>query len=205
VNEVIPDFVEEARQKGLVSPEYYQPPGKEFKNFTYTWAGELAFGKEIDPTKDDMATMKAKAEKQIRRLTPHFKWLEDDRLEVHQYIPAFRRSPATNKPVLFSSIPGRYGTAFDRGATDPPYKGDDGMYFLPPVYGDGSTIPKKYLETIWELSKELAVEVKTQPGDLALVDNFQVMHARAPWSEGERKILVSMWDTDKPEEQILAY
>lgn len=205
IQEELPEFVKEATEKGLMSPEYYQPPGKEFANFIYTWAGELAFGKEIDVQKDDMPTMKKKAEKQIRRLTPHFEWLEDDRLKVEQYMPAFRRSPATGRPVFFSSIPGRYGTAFDRGATNPPYKGDDGMFFLPSTYGDGSTIPKEYLHKTWELSKECAVLVKTQPGDLALVDNFQVMHARAPWTEGERKILVSMWDTDKPEEKILAY
>lgn len=202
VNEEMPEFVREVNEKGLISPDIYRPPGKEAKNFIFTWAGPLAFGKDIDLQQDDMSTMKAKAEEQAKRLTPHFWWREGDELEVHQHVPAVRRSPATGKPVWFNSLAGRYGTAFDRGATDPPYVGDDGMSFLPATYRDGSAIPKKFLHRNWELSKDIQVLVKTQPGDLALVDNFQVSHGRAPWFEGERKILVSMWDTDKPEEQL---
>ncbi|KAJ5759974.1 hypothetical protein N7520_007130 [Penicillium odoratum] len=47
--------------------------------------------------------------------------------------------------------------------------------------------------------------VKTEPGDLALVDNYQVMYGRAPWTTRERKILVSIWDTDKEDEKIKDY
>lgn len=32
-----------------------------------------------------------------------------------------------------------------------------------------------------------------EEGDLLLCDNFQVSHGREPW-EGERVILVSMWE-----------
>lgn len=200
----IPDFVEQVAEKGLNSPDIYRAPGKEAKNFIFTWAGPLAFGRDIDPD-DDLTTKKAKAEEQVKRLTPHFWWRDDDQLEVHQHVPAIRRAPGTKRPVWFNSLAGRYGTAFDRGATDPPYVGDDGMTFLPPSYTDGTPIPKEFLHRTWELSKELQVLVKTQPGDLALVDNFQVSHGRAPWFEGERKILVSMWDTENPEEHVLPY
>jgi alpha-ketoglutarate-dependent taurine dioxygenase len=58
---------------------------------------------------------------------------------------------------------------------------------------------------MWEISNEIQVCVKTQPGDIALVDNYQVSHARAPWTKGDRKILVSMWDTQDPKEKILDY
>ncbi|MCJ1301646.1 hypothetical protein MMC08_004447 [Hypocenomyce scalaris] len=204
VNEEMPEFVEEANKKGLISPDVYRAPGKEAKNFIFTWAGPLAFGRDIKPG-DDMETKKAKAEKQAARLTPHFWWLDDDQLEVHQEVPAMRRHPATGKPVWFNSLAGRYGTAWDRGATDPPYLGDDGMAFPPATYRDGSAIPKKYLHRNWEISKEIQVLVKAQPGDLALVDNYQVAHGRAPWTKGNRKILVSMWDTDNPEEKIRDY
>jgi len=202
--EEIPEFVEEARVKGLNSPDIYRPPGKEGKNFIFTWAGPLAFGRDIVPG-DDMETMKKKAEIQVARLTPHFWWRDGDELEVHQHVPAFRRHPATGLPTWFSSMPGRYGTAYDRGATDPPYIGDDGMAYPPHVYTDGTPIPKKYLHRMWELSKEIQVLIKAQAGDLILCDNYQVSHGRAPWLKGERKILVSMWDTDKPEEKILDF
>ncbi|KAI9743690.1 MAG: hypothetical protein M1818_003006 [Claussenomyces sp. TS43310] len=204
IKEEMPEFLEEVTEKGLNSPDVYRPPGKEAKNFSFTWAGPLAFGRDIKED-DDMATKKAKAEVQAARLTPHFWWKDGDQLEVHQHVPAVRRHPATGKPVWFNSLAGRYGTALDRGATDPPYVGDDGMAFPPATYTDGTPIQKKNLHRTWELSNEIAVLVKTEPGDLALVDNYQVSHGRAPWLKGERKILVSMWDTDRPEEKIAAY
>lgn len=41
------------------------------------------------------------------------------------------------------------------------------------------------------------IYVTLEEGDLLLVDNFQVSHGREPW-EGERRILVSMWDGAAP-------
>lgn len=201
VNKEMPEFIQAAKEKGLMSPDIYRAPGMEGKNFIFTWAGPLAFGAHIKPG-DDMETMKKKAEKEVVRLTPHFWWRDEDQLEVHQYVPAVRRHPATNRPVFFNSLAGRYGTAYDRGATDPPYTGDDGMAFPPATYADGTPIPKKYLHRIWEITQESAVMAKLEEGDLVLVDNYQVTHARAPWTKGQRKVLVSMWDTVDPEEKF---
>jgi hypothetical protein len=52
---------------------------------------------------------------------------------------------------------------------------------------------------------EIKVSLTMEPGDLVLVDNYQVSHGRDPWFDGERVILVSMWDTDNPEERIRDY
>jgi hypothetical protein len=102
----MPEFVEEVNKKGLISPDIYRPPGKEGKHFIFTWAGPLAFGRHIEPG-DSMETMKAKAEKEIVRLTPHYWWREDDQLEVHQFVPAVRRHPRTGLPIWFNSLAGR--------------------------------------------------------------------------------------------------
>ncbi|KAL3474473.1 Clavaminate synthase-like protein [Aspergillus californicus] len=204
VHREMPEFIQDVIEKGLMSPDIYRAPGNEGKNFIFTWAGPLAFGAEIQDG-DDRETMKAKAEKQVARLTPHFWWREDDQLEVHQYVPAVRRHPATNRAVFFNSLAGRYGTAYDRGATEPPYMGDDGMAFPPATYADGTAIPNKYLHRTWEITQESAVKCKLQEGDLVLVDNYQVTHARAPWTKGSRKVMVSMWDTVNPEEKLKDY
>jgi hypothetical protein len=37
------------------------------------------------------------------------------------------------------------------------------------------------------------IYLSLESGDLLLVDNFQVSHGREPW-EGERLVLVSMWE-----------
>jgi alpha-ketoglutarate-dependent taurine dioxygenase len=208
INEEMPEFVKEVSEKGIISPDNYKAPAKGAKDFGFTWAGPLSFGHEIQPD-DDLATMKKKAEKQAARLTSHISWGDDNTLQLKQYVPAIRRHPATKKPVFFNSIAGRYGNAVNAGATDPPYKGNFaslGMVSFPPeTYGDGSIIPKKYLQRIFEISQEIQVLVAAQPGDFFIVDNYQVSHARAPWTKGTRKILVSMWDTDIPAEQILAF
>ncbi|KAJ5759975.1 Clavaminate synthase-like protein [Penicillium odoratum] len=60
IMEEMPEFFEECRVKGLNSPDIYRPPGREGKNFIFTWAGPLAFGKDIQPS-DDMATIKKKS------------------------------------------------------------------------------------------------------------------------------------------------
>jgi hypothetical protein len=199
--EELPEFVEECRVKGLKSPDIYMPPGKEGKTNPYTWAGPFAFGRDIKPG-DDMATMKKKAEEQVVKLTPHYWWHDGDELEVHQHVPAFWRHPATKRGTWFSSMPGRYGGAYRRKATEPPFIGNDGQAYPPHEYADGTHIPTKYLHRMWEISNELRVFVKAQPGDLILLDNYQVMHGRAPWFNGERKILVSLWDTDNPDEKL---
>ncbi|KAK4938699.1 hypothetical protein LTR10_020882 [Elasticomyces elasticus] len=100
----IAEFVTEVQEKGLSSPDIYRALGKEAKKSIFTWVGPLAFGRDIDPSKDDVATMKAKAEIQVKRLTPRFWWREDNQLEVHQYVPAIRRAPGIGRPVFFNSL-----------------------------------------------------------------------------------------------------
>jgi hypothetical protein len=201
IDKELPEFLEQVQAKGLMSPDIYRPPGMEGKNFIFTWAGPLAFGRYITPG-DDMASMKVKAEKEVVKLTPHYWWRDGDELEVHQHVPAVRRHPATGRPVWFNSLGGRYGTAYDRGATDPPYLDAEGMAFPPSTYGDGQTIPKSYLHRGWKIHEDCRVMIPLQEGDLVLVDNYQVSHGRAPWTKGNRKILVSMWDTVDATERL---
>jgi len=201
INAQMPDFVQTLSKKGLISPQKYRAKGKEGKNFQFSWEGPLAFGREIQPN-DDMATKKAKAEKWIRVLTPHFWWLDDDELEVHQYVPGIWRHPATNNPVWFNSLNGMYATAKDHGATEPPHIGDDGLTYSIQTFADGSEIPKEWMENLYSITTELEVPLKPQPGDLILVDNYQVSHGRYPWTEGDRTVLVSMWDTANEKERI---
>lgn len=109
---------------------------------------------------------------------------------------------------------GRFGITRDIGALEHPYIGRDGMtckffgFFvtaispvysrinfedLPSVYGDGTPIPREYLEKLANISEDLEINLSLEEGDLLLVDNFQVSHGRKPW-KGERRILVSMWE-----------
>jgi alpha-ketoglutarate-dependent taurine dioxygenase len=58
-------------------------------------------------------------------------------------------------------------------------------------FGDGTPIPDAVMDRLGELYEELSVEFPWEAGDLIVLDNMLVAHARRPFS-GERKILVAM-------------
>ncbi|TID04991.1 Clavaminate synthase-like protein [Colletotrichum higginsianum] len=146
---------------------------------------------------DDEATTREKVERQVRRLTSDFKWNADGSLELTQHIPGLRRLPASGRPVWFNGLVGRHGITRDIGALDPPHIGRDGMTYLPCVYGDETPIPRELLDKLIEVIDKEEISLVLEEGDLLLVDNFQVSHGREPW-EGDRQILVSMWDASTP-------
>ncbi|MEM9402249.1 MAG: TauD/TfdA family dioxygenase [Pseudomonadota bacterium] len=58
-------------------------------------------------------------------------------------------------------------------------------------YGDGSAIDVAGMQRAIELGDEYIFDLAWQAGDVALVDNFLVMHGRRPF-EGKRRVLVSL-------------
>ncbi|WYZ35256.1 hypothetical protein EsH8_I_001532 [Colletotrichum jinshuiense] len=67
----------------------------------------------------------------------------------------------------------------------------------PCVYGDETPIPRRLLDKLIDVIDKEEISLVLEEGDLLLVDNFQVSHGREPW-EGQREILVSMWDAVTP-------
>ncbi|KAM0747649.1 Clavaminate synthase-like protein [Meredithblackwellia eburnea MCA 4105] len=190
----LPEFVEELQQRGLSMRQVYRAPGNTGKGNEFTWDGPDSFGHEILPGDSD-EVRREKAEKQARRLTDDFRWLDDGSLEIIQHVPAVRRFKEGGWPTWFNGLSGRHGTTRDQGALDFPHIGRDGMTYLPSVYDDGTQIPRRYLDRLLEVIAELEVELEWQDGDLIFVNNYRTSHGRCPWEEGERKILVSMWET----------
>ena len=58
-------------------------------------------------------------------------------------------------------------------------------------FGDDSELPDAAMARASELGDELSVDLDWRPGDIALVDNFLVMHGRRPFS-GKRRVLASL-------------
>ncbi|KAK1852231.1 taurine catabolism dioxygenase [Colletotrichum chrysophilum] len=196
----IPELVEQVHKRGLGMKMVFRAPGNEAKVNSFNWAGEHSFGQELVPG-DDEATTRQKVEKQVRKLTDDFNWQEDGTLELTQHIPGIWRLPASGRPVWFNGLVGRHGITRDIGALDPPHIGRDGMTYVPCVYGDETPIPRHLLDKLIDVIDKEEISLVLEEGDLLLVDNFQVSHGREPW-EGDRQILVSMWDTSIP---IVAY
>lgn len=59
------------------------------------------------------------------------------------------------------------------------------------TFGDGSHVPTEPLEFADRVCAETAVELQWQAGDVALLDNMLVMHARRAF-EGPRRVLASL-------------
>jgi hypothetical protein len=66
-------------------------------------------------------------------------------------------------------------------------------------FGDGTPIPDEVVVRIGDLYEELCVEPPWEAGDMIVLDNMLVAHARRPFS-GERKILVAMAEMVKATE-----
>ncbi|EFQ36066.1 taurine catabolism dioxygenase TauD/TfdA [Colletotrichum graminicola M1.001] len=68
---------------------------------------------------------------------------------------------------------------------------------IPCIYGGETPIPRQLLDKLIEVIDKEEINLVMEEGDLLFVDNFQVSHGRQPW-EGDRLVLVSMWDTESP-------
>ncbi|VUC34357.1 unnamed protein product [Clonostachys rosea] len=190
--EETPEFVADLIEKGITGRQYY-PSKEDLESKTIGWNWQDSYGFDILP-KDSFETKRSKVEHVLKtRLQADAEWQENGALHVVQRLPAFRRVASTNQVVPFNGLGGVYGRQRDKGALDPPYKGTDGNYHFPTTYGDGSSIPRKYLERLLEISDEIGFLVPWVEGDVALVDNYTVQHARSPWV-GNRSLLVSLWE-----------
>ena len=188
----LPDFMNNLTKKGVIGRQYF--PAKEDPEAAHIgWNWKDSYGFDIQDN-DSLNVQRAKVEKVLKEtLQAEGDWQSNGSLHVLQRLPAIRRIGSTGKLTFFNGIAGVYGRAKDNHALEAPYKGDDGKYHLPTTYGDGSPIPNEYLDRLLQISDEIGFFVPWQEGDVALIDNYTVQHARSPWV-GKRSLLVSLWD-----------
>ena len=60
-------------------------------------------------------------------------------------------------------------------------------------FGDGQAIAESDMRIVCDAGEELTFDLPWQTGDIALVDNFLVMHGRRPF-QGKRRVLASLFD-----------
>ena len=59
------------------------------------------------------------------------------------------------------------------------------------TYGDGSAFDDADVQSAVEIAYDLVFDLPWESGDVALIDNYQVMHGRRPFS-GQRSVLASL-------------
>ncbi len=121
------------------------------------------------------------AEARLSQLNYQWLWLEDQSLTVTSpALPAVKQL-ADGRKVFFNQL-----IAAFRGWKDRHNANNKTILF-----GDGSEIPESSMAVAIELADELSFDIPWQSGDVALVDNYLVMHGRRPF-QGERKVLASL-------------
>ena len=124
---------------------------------------------------------KDQAEEKLNSLGYSWEWQSDDSLLVQTAVLPAIKTLNNDRPVFFNQIIAAYqGWS---GVKENPSKGL--------CFGDGSDIPKHFLDTICAIADEAAYDLMWQDGDVAVVDNHIAMHGRRPYSgDSVRKVLV---------------
>lgn len=81
-----------------------------------------------------------------------------------------RKHEDYGQTTWFGNLTSAWGRSRHHGATQPPYRGDDGSYHPPPLYGDGSVIENEYLDLALSIAESSQVLVKWERGDVVLLD-----------------------------------
>lgn len=137
---------------------------------------------------------KERVEAYCRSASIDFEWKSEHHLRTQQICPAVIRHPVTAEMLFFNQIQLHHISCLDpdvRNSMLSMFSQDD----LPRnvYYGDGTPIEDSVVAEISELYEKMAVRFRWQAGDIILLDNMMIAHARDPF-EGTRKILVAMAD-----------
>jgi alpha-ketoglutarate-dependent taurine dioxygenase len=119
-------------------------------------------------------------------------WREGDRLRTRAIRPATAVHPRTGEKIWFN-----HATFFHVSTLEPEIRDaltvelEEGDLPANTYYADGSPIEPETLATLRDAYARETVKFSWQQGDLLMLDNMMVAHARAPF-RGPRKILVAM-------------
>jgi alpha-ketoglutarate-dependent taurine dioxygenase len=121
-----------------------------------------------------------------------FEWREEDSLRTRQVRRAVAKHPRTGEMVWFNHLTFFHVSTLDpavRGLLLSQYAEED----LPnnTYYGDGSPIEPSILDELRAAYLAEKVIFKWQEGDVLMLDNMLIAHAREPFL-GERKVIVGM-------------
>jgi alpha-ketoglutarate-dependent taurine dioxygenase len=152
------------------------------------------FSKGVDPTWEEFfhTTDRAKVEQTCRDAGSDFEWKADGGLRVINRSPGIVKHPKTGEDMFFNQVQIHHIYCVDEETRDglrALFDDDD----LPRnvYYGDGTPIPDETMAHLGEVFEKVAVRFKWQKGDMIMLDNMLVTHARDTF-EGSRQIVVAM-------------
>jgi hypothetical protein len=124
---------------------------------------------------------KEAAEARLAALEYDWQWLPDDAIRTTTpALSLIRHAPSGNE-VFFNQL-----IAAFCGWQDQRNLGTRSV-----TYGDGSAFDDADVQAAVKIAYELVFDLPWESGDVALIDNYQVMHGRRPFS-GQRSVLASL-------------
>ena len=124
---------------------------------------------------------KEAAETRLAALEYEWQWLPDDAIRTTTpALSLIRRAPSGNE-VFFNQLIAAFCGWQDQRNEDT----------RSVTYGDGSAFDDADVQSALEIAYELVFDLHWESGDVALIDNYQVMHGRRPFS-GQRSVLASL-------------
>jgi alpha-ketoglutarate-dependent taurine dioxygenase len=136
---------------------------------------------------------RSEVEAYCRRAGMRFEWT-DDGLRTEQVCPAVVRHPVTGEMLFFNQIQLHHISCLDPEIREsvqslfPEHRYPRNVY-----YGDGTPIEDAVVAETLDLCWRSSVAFPWRRGDLIMLDNMLVAHARNPY-KGARKIIVAMGD-----------
>jgi len=169
LREQLPDFVAACESKGV---RYSQ---------TMPLEEDLASGQGRSWKSTLGAENRQQAEGKLAHLDYGWQWQEDGSLSVTTPVLPAVRQLNDGRTVFFNQL-----IAAFRGWKDARNSGEKSICF-----GDGSAIGSSHMALAIDLADKLTFDIPWQSGDVALLDNFLVMHGRRPF-QGKRTVLASL-------------
>ena len=152
------------------------------------------FSKGVDPTWEEFfhTTDKSKVEQMCRDAGSDFEWKSDGGLRVINRSRGVVKHPKTGEEMFFNQVQIHHIFCVDEDTRDGLRALFDEQDLPRNVYyGDGSPIPDETMEHLGKVFEDRCVRFKWQKGDMIMLDNMLVTHARDTY-EGARHIVVAM-------------
>lgn len=146
----------------------------------------------------------SEVEQYCREKGIELEWKEGGRLRTRQVRDAVAVIPRTGEPVWFN-----HATFFHVSTLAPEVRqtllaefSEDELPYNT-YYGDGTVIEPEVLDELRRLYEEETIRFPWQEGDVMMLDNMAMAHARQPYS-GERLVVVGMAEPCSREESDVA-
>ncbi|KAL9999949.1 putative TauD/TfdA-like domain, taurine dioxygenase TauD-like superfamily [Helianthus debilis subsp. tardiflorus] len=164
-----PEFVDRLEQHGLIYTRVLGEDDDPSSPIGRGWVSTFM-------TKD-----KDVAEERAAKLGMKLEWTDDGVKTIMGPIPAIKVDETRGRKTWFNSMVAAY-TGWEDARNDP---------VKAVTFGDGTPLPAQVIHDCLRILEEESVAIPWQKGDVMLLDNLAVLHARRPF-EPPRRVLASL-------------